>query len=80
MSAPKTAKETFVYQLSDEIIVDLGNFTETDWNKIKKDVQIIMKSKQTDTIGVAYIAAFIMYLYELEIMSDPYDPKKHWFN
>jgi hypothetical protein len=70
----KTVTDTFVYFVSDEIVIDLGKMDDATWKKIKKNVQVIMKANQTDEIGMAYIAAFLIYLGEIEMMSAAFDP------
>lgn len=76
----KIEKNTFVFYLSDEICVDLGDLSPNAWDGIKKNVRIILAAKQTDDIGLAYIAAFMLYLSELDMMSIPYNPKEDLFN
>ena len=76
---PKTVKNTFIYQ-SGEIVVDLADIDENTWNKIQSDCRLIMLQKQTDNVGVAYIAAFLLYLYELDLLSEPFDSTIHKFH
>lgn len=70
----KTVKDTFLYAITDEIVIDLGKIDAQTWKKIKADVKIIMKNNQTDEIGMAYIAAFICYISELSELAQPFDP------
>jgi hypothetical protein len=76
---PKTVKNTFIYQ-SGEIVVDLADIDENTWKKIQSDCRLIMLQKQTDNVGVAYIAAFLLYLYELDLLSEPFDSTIHKFH
>lgn len=76
----KTVKGQFIFHMTDEIVVDLGEISENTWSGIKENVRVVMAANQTDEIGMAYIAAFIMYLAELDMMSIPYDSKVDLFN
>ena len=70
----KTEKGQFVYFVTEEICIDLGEIDDDTWKVFKLNVKEIMKSKQTDEIGMAYIAAFLIYLGEIQMLSEPYDP------
>lgn len=76
----KTEKGQFIYQLSEDVIIDLGSIDDRTWSDIKRNVKTIMAAKQTDEIGMAYIAAFIIYLSELDALSKPYDKDTDLFN
>lgn len=76
---PKTVPNTFIYQ-SGELVFDLANIDEPTWQKIQNDCRLIMLQKQTDNVGVAYIAAFLLFLYELDLLSEPFDSNKHKFH
>lgn len=70
---------SFLFHISDEVIIDLAKISQRDWNRIKNDVKFFLKSKQCNDIGKAYICAFLVYIQDLEALSEPYNPDKHKF-
>lgn len=72
-------KNQFVLQLSEDVAVDLALMSDQDWKRIKNDTKFLMKSGHTKDPCKAYIAAFIVYLIDLDILSEPYDATKHKF-
>ena len=69
-----------IIPLDDDLQVNLAKLPKRDWDRIKRDVSFLIKSKVTEEIGKAYIAAFFMYLEDLAILSTPYDPDIDKFN
>lgn len=67
----------FVYQITDEVHIDVATISKKDWDRIKNDVKFLMQSKQFDDIGRAYVAAFLAYLIDIVELSESYDPTRH---
>ena len=67
-------KGRFVFELSPECIIDIATIDDKSWAQIKANVQYLMKTKQSDCIGKAYIIAFIIYVSEFEMLIPEYDP------
>ena len=58
------------------MVIDLALISDNDWQKIKTSVRQLLKDKETDDIGMAYIIAFVFYIEELSMLSIPYDPEQ----
>lgn len=69
-------KGQFVLEVSQDCIVDLAKIDKKTWNGLKKTVSLLVKSQQVEDIGMAYIAAFLIYVQELVISMPDYNPKK----
>lgn len=67
--------DPFIIQLDDDLLIDLANLPEKDWDRIKKDVQFFLKTNTTKDIGKAYIAAFWIYLQDIALLAKNYDPE-----
>lgn len=74
-----TSKGKFFYIINPEMVIDMGEISETDWAKIKKTTREMLDKKETDEIGMAYIIAFIFYIAELELLSEPYNSDQDLF-
>lgn len=69
----------YVYQISDEAFIDVDTISDQDMKRIKKDVKFFMQSKQFTDPAKAYLAAFIIYIYDMVELATPYDPKTDKF-
>ena len=72
-------KNQFVIHINDETAIDLALMTDHDWKRIKSDTKFLMKSGHTKDPAQAYIAAFIVYLKDVERLAEPFDSKIHKF-
>ena len=72
-------KDQFVIHLNADTPVDIALISERDWKRIKTDTKFLMSTGHTRDPAQAYIAAFIVYLKDLEKLSEPYDSSKHIF-
>lgn len=70
-------KGQFVFQITNEIEVDIASLSDSDWKRIKADVKFLMQSKQCDDIGRAYICAFLVFVQDIEILAEPFDSAIH---
>ena len=70
-------KGQFVFQVTDEIEVDMATMSDSDWKRIKADVKFLMQSKQCDDIGKAYICAFLVFVQDVGLLAEPFDPAIH---
>ena len=75
-----TKKGKFIYIVSPEVVIDLGEIGEIDWKKIKNEVKRLLKEKETDDIGMAYIIAFVFYIDELSQLSEPFDEEQDLYH
>ncbi len=66
----------FVLQISQDLIIDLAAIDKHSWDKLKASVKLLLESRQCDNPGMAYIAAFLMYVQDLEALMPEYDPSK----
>ncbi len=64
----------FVLQISQDLIIDLAAIDKHSWDKLKETVKLLLESRQCDHPGMAYIAAFLMYIQDLEMLMPDYDP------
>ncbi len=72
-------KNQFVIHINEETAVDLALMTDQDWKRIKNDTKFLMKTGHTKDPAQAYIAAFIVYLKDVEKLSEPFNSKIHKF-
>jgi hypothetical protein len=72
-------KNQFVIHLNEDTPVDIALISDHDWKRIKNDTKFLMKSGHTKDPAQAYIAAFIVYLKDLEKLKEPYNCNKHCF-
>lgn len=69
----------FTLALSAEVEVDIATIDPESWKRIKEHVKLLLKNKQCDDIGKAYICAFLVYIQELSSLIGEYDPEKDKF-
>lgn len=72
-------KEQFIFQVSEDVAIDVATISPADWKRIKADVKFLLQSKQCDDIGQAYISAFLVYIQDVSALAEKYDPDKHKF-
>lgn len=73
-------KDPLIIQLTDEIQIDLNNLSQKDWDRVQRDAKFLMQTKHTTNVGKAYIAAFWIYLQDVSILAEPYNPDTDKFN
>ena len=66
--------------ISPDQVIDLADISEQEFNQFKKLAQQIMANKETDTVIMAYLAAFTVYVMDLQILAEEFDPDKHLMN
>ncbi len=59
-----------LFQLSDTFVIDLANLSDSDWNNIKKNANIFVRTKKIEEIGMAYIVSFLEYAHNLAHMDN----------
>lgn len=59
--------------LSEDIVIDLATVSDMDWIKIKRTVKLLIESDETKDVGKAYIAAFLLYVQDMGMLSIPFD-------
>lgn len=59
--------------LSEDVVIDLATVSDMDWIKIKRTVKLLIESDETKDVGKAYIAAFLLFAQDLEMLSIPFD-------
>ena len=62
----------YIY-LTDDIVIDLATVSDMDWIKIKRTVKLLIESDETKDVGKAYIAAFLLYIQDVGLLSMPFD-------
>ena len=72
-------KNQFVLHLSEDTAVDLALLSDHDIKRIKDDTKFLMKSGHTKDPALAYLAAFIVYLKDIEILSEPFNSETDKF-
>lgn len=60
----------YLFQLSDTFVIDLANLPKEDWNNIKKNANILVRTKKVEEIGMAYIISFLEYSHNLAHMDN----------
>lgn len=73
-------KDPLIIQLSEELNIDLNNLSSKDWQRIQNDAKFLMQAKHTNNVGKAYIAAFWLYMQDLSLLADPFNPDLDKFN
>ncbi len=66
----------FVLQISQDLIIDLSMIDKHSWLKLRATVKRLMQDGQIKDPGMAYIAAFLIYVQDLEMLMPEYDPKR----
>ncbi len=67
-------KENFyILPLSEDVVIDLATISDMDWIKIKRDVKLIIETDETKDVGKAYIAAFLLYVQDIGVLSVPFN-------
>lgn len=72
-------KNQFVIHINEDTPVDLAMLSAHDWARIKNDAKFMIKSGNAKDPAQAYLAAFIVYLKDIELLAEPYNCNKHCF-
>lgn len=63
----------YILPLSEDVVIDLATISLADWAKIKRDVKLIIETGETKDVGKAYIAAFLLYVQDVGVLSIPFN-------
>jgi hypothetical protein len=66
-------KKMFLIELDDNQALDIGNLTSKDWREIDSRAKQILAAKQTSHEKIAFVAGFLNYIMEKQIMGQPFD-------
>jgi hypothetical protein len=67
-------KNTFVIHLNEDTAVDIALMTDNDLNRIKQDAAWLESTGKITDPNLASIAAFIVYLKDVETLTDIFNP------
>lgn len=73
MSKPLIEKGYFFFELSDTEVLDLADMTPKQWREIERRSKVILASFQTENAKIAFVAAFMHYMMELQNMRKPFN-------
>lgn len=59
--------------LTDDLCIDIATIPDMDWIKIKRTVRSLIETDETKDVGKAYIAAFLLYVQDIGVLSIPFD-------
>lgn len=65
----------YLLNLSPDCIIDIATIDDKSWSSIKKNVRHFMNTKEFSDIGKAYIAAFFIYVEEIDLLIPEFDPR-----
>jgi hypothetical protein len=63
-----------IYQvvISPDVAIDLADIPEQEWDVIKKRARDIILRQETKDPIIAYIASFVAYVQDLQLLCDPF--------
>lgn len=64
-------KRMFLIELDHNKALDIGDLTLEQWREIDRRSQQIIKAKQTKNNKIAFVAAFLNYVSEMQSMNSP---------
>lgn len=69
------------YQLviAQNTTMDLADISEQEFEQIKLMAKQIINDNESDSIVMAYFAAFTVYITDMQILMEPYDPDRHLY-
>lgn len=73
-------KGRFVIQITEDYAIDLATIELDAWLAIKRNVTHMMRTKQIEDPGKAYIAAFLVYMQDVEMLMTEFDETKDKMN
>jgi hypothetical protein len=80
MASNKIKSGKYQIVISPEIAIDLGDIPAQEWVEIKLRAKQLILSGETADVILAYIASFAIYIQDLQLLGEPYDPDQHKFH
>lgn len=69
-------KRMFLIELDNDKALDIGDLTMKQWREIDEKARQIMAAKQTKHDKIAFVAAFLNYVMEMQTMNQKFG-KQH---
>jgi len=66
-------KGYFFFELSSTEVLDLAELSKSDWREIEKRAKIVLAAKQTSNSKIAFVAAFMNFMMEKQVLSKPFE-------
>lgn len=66
-------KKMFLIELDDNKALDIGDLSRAEWREIDSRAKQIVEAKQTRNDKIAFVAAFLNYVSEMQTMKTPFD-------
>ena len=60
--------------------IDLADISKQELDAMSKMAKEIINSNESDSIVLAYLAAFVVYITDMQLLTEEYDPVQHKMN
>ncbi len=70
-------KKMFLIELDNNKALDIGELTLSEWREIDARAKQVIKAKQTKHEKIAFLAAFLNYVSEMQAMNKPFGQDQH---
>jgi hypothetical protein len=60
--------------------IDLADISKQELDAMSKMAKEIINSNESDSIVLAYLAAFVVYITDMQLLTEEYDPDHHKMN
>lgn len=65
-------KRMFLIELDNNNALDIGDLSQAEWREIDKRSKQVIAAKQTTHDKIAFVAAFLNYVSEMQAMNRPF--------
>lgn len=65
-------RKMFLIELDHNKALDIGDLSKEEWREIDKRSKQVMAAKQTTHDKIAFVAAFLNYVSEMQAMNKPF--------
>ena len=70
-------KKMFLIELDNNKALDIGDLTQKQWREVDRRSKIILEAKQTKHDKIAFLAAFLNFVTEMQSMNKPFGEDQH---
>ena len=70
-------KRMFLIELDNNKALDIGDLSRSEWREVDKRAKQIIEAKQTAHEKIAFVAAFLNYVSEMQSMNRPFGDDQH---
>jgi len=70
-------KRMFLIELDNNKALDIGELSRSEWREIDKRAKQVLEANQTKHEKIAFVAAFLNYVSEMQSMNKPFGSDQH---